>query len=220
MQIHVPSGAASETPLSVIMLPAGAYPILATTSWCAAPCVVNGAPLVMLRAGSFGRALRRTGFTMAWSFCHLPSHAVLMLDIVLDAPSHTAAIRQAHRHVPAVRRPVAEWLSGLDGKDRQLVGSVLASRPLRVVLAEDSQNVSTVFGPDGTRRTSAMPEALGEAVLHLPEAAVAALQQEFEALVTYAGKSSPSHDRFALATNFEVIRYLPLDQEPLLVPDC
>lgn len=205
-----------ETDFQTIMLPAGNFPILAMNSWCAGFCRINSTHLAMLRTGHFGPDVREAGLTVALSFCHLPSHPLFLMSIRVEAPELVAAVRSEHPYVPPLDRPVAEWVCGLNPFDRRLAEAVFATEPFRVLVAQDSCNRSYVYMPDGSRREAAMPEGVCEFQVCLPAEAMQRLQHEWRELISYDALLPSSRRDFQAATGQEILRYLPLDKDPVL----
>ena len=107
-----PPDSVTETPFGTILLPADKYPILSINSWCTGFCGINQQNVAMFRAGEFAPAVKAAGVTLAISFCHMPSHPILLLLIRVESPGLTAAVRRKHPRAPALVHPIAEWITG------------------------------------------------------------------------------------------------------------
>lgn len=215
MVVMLPPASLVETEFGLLMLPADKFPILVMNSWCMGPCRINGQNVMVLRAGAFAAKVKTAGITLALSFCHMPSHAVLLADVRIEATDLTQAVRAQYKHVPPLAKPMAEWLSGLNPYDQELIPTVLQSSPLRVVITEDSSSRNSVYMPNGAVRESAMPAAVGEFQVQLDEQSRGILAKEWSDLVKFAA-SIPAHRRdFQKATNSELTRVLPVDKDPI-----
>jgi hypothetical protein len=213
-----PPESVAETSFGLIILPPDKYPVLATESWCAGFCTINGQSVAMFRAGDFASAIKPTGVTLALSFCHMPSHAFLMLSVRAESPQLTASVRVKYSHVPPLARPVAEWMSGLSPYDRELIPAVLGSEAFRLTLAEDSESTTSVRKQDGSWREAAMPRVICE--FHKPLTADLrnAFDERWRALLAHHA-NIPSYRRdFQAAVGEEVVRVLPTDRDPILQP--
>jgi hypothetical protein len=214
--LSLPPEQLTETPFSSIILPADKYPALVTSSWCAGFCRINGQYVAMLRAGGFAEAVKSAGVTMAISFCHMPSHAVVFVSVRIESPSLAAAVRARYSHVAPLSRPVAEWLSGLSPYDRELLPAVFATNPFRLVLADDGPNRSSILQPDGSFFETCLPQAVGEFTLQLDDKARQVLQEEWKALLQHHD-SIPDYRRdFRKAANLELAQQFRIDEDTIL----
>lgn len=211
-----PPESLAETSFGLIMLPADKYPILAMNSWCAGLCTINGQSVAMFRAGEFASAVKVAGVTVAVSFCHMPSHPILMLSVRTESAQLTAAVRRKYAHVPALTHPIAEWITGMSPYDRDLISSVFGSDRFRLVLAQDSSSRNSVFLPDGRRQDSAMPGAICEFHKDLGHDLKGALQDRWRALLAYDATIPRARRNFPRANGEELVRVLPTDKDPIL----
>jgi hypothetical protein len=211
-----PPESVAETKFGLIILPPDKYPILAMQSWCAGLCTINDESVAMFRAGNFASAIKPAGVTMAISFCHMPSHAFLLLSIRAETPQITAAVLRKHRHVPPLTHPVAEWISGLSSYDRELIPAVFSTDTFRLTLAEDSGSTTRALQRDGSWQESAMPHVICEYHKPLSADLKQAFNERWRALLAYSD-TIPSYRRnFQAAVGEEVVRVLPTDKDPIL----
>jgi hypothetical protein len=207
---------ATDSPFGILILPADKYPVLTAASWTAGFATINGESVGMFRASDFAPQVKAAGVTMAITFGHMPSHAVLLVSIRVDSPALCAAVRRKHPNVPAIACPVAEWISGLSAFDRELVSAVFASPTFRLVLSDDTGGSSRALQPNGTWREGFMPRVVCE--FHKPIGAdlKKAFDERWRALLAHADKI-PSYKRnFQAAIGSEIVSVLPLDKDPVL----
>ncbi|WP_183361332.1 DUF5684 domain-containing protein [Geomonas limicola] len=214
--VSLPPASAVETEFSTIILPADKFPILAMHSWCSGFCKINGQHVMMLRVGDFAAAVKNAGITVGLSFCHMPTHPVFLVSVRIDSPDLTGAVRSKFPHVPALSKPIAEWVSGLNPYDRELIPSVLSANPFRVILAEDSPSKSVVYLPDGQTQESAMPDAVCEFSLVLEDGVIECLKQQWEELLRHDASIPGDKRDFNMAANFDLVRLMPLDRDPIM----
>lgn len=211
-----PPDTVAETKFGLIILPADKYPILAMNSWCAGFCTINQQSVAMLRAGDFASAVKAAGVTLAISFCKMPSHSILIISIRVESQKLTGPVRKKYPQVPPLTHPVAEWISGLNPYDRELIPAVFGSDCFRLVLAEDSSSTNCVFLPNGERQESAMPGVVCEFHKHLSDDLKHALEERWKALLAHDAAIPKSRRDFQKAIGNEVLKLLPVDKDPIL----
>lgn len=211
-----PPDSVTETRFGTIILQADNNPILSMNSWCAGFCSINQQKVAMFRAGDFSSAVKAAGVTFAMSFCRMPSHPVLLLSIRVEAPDLTAAVRRKYSQVPALTHPIAEWISGLNPYDRELISQVLASDCFRLVLAKDTGSTSCVYLPDGRRQESAMPGATCEFQKSIADNLKKVFEERWRALVAHDATVPRSRRNFQKAIGDELLKILPTNRDPIL----
>ena len=207
---------ATESPFGILILPADKYPVLTAASWTAGFATVNGQSVGMFRASDFAAQVKAAGVTMAISFCHMPSHAVLLVSIRVDSPQLCAAVRRKHPNVPALACPVAEWISGLSPFDREMVHAVFTSETFRLVLSDDSGGSSRAIQPDGRWRQGFVPRVVCEFRKPISDDLRKAFDERWQALLAYADKIPSYRRNFQAAIGSEITSVLPMDKDPVL----